>query len=188
MPRINPAPVPYECPEVEELGPKMQALAKDQWRLFCWRYTLSGGKAERSAIEAGYEPSNAAATATRLLQRPDVLEALQECAWQTMHSLAVVAVGALEDIIRDPSHKDRMKAIEGVLSRTGFIAKTGHETTVTHKLDQKSVDDRIAALASELGIDASKLLGKAKLLESLPLVEDAQVIDSEIDPEIADLF
>ena len=181
MPRVNLPDTPYDLPAPDDLGPKMQALEKEQWRIFCWRYTLNGGKVERSAIEAGYAPTNAAATGTRLLQRPDILDALHECSWTAMHGLTVIAIGALQDILLDPSHKDRMKAIEGVLSRTGFVAKTGHEMTVKHTMDQKQVDERIATLASELGIDPTKLLGKPKILESSPIVEEAVVVEEDVE-------
>jgi hypothetical protein len=55
--------------------------------------------------------------------------------------------------------KDRTKAIEILLNRTGLHALTEHKVKVEHTVDNEEALRKIAFLAKRVGIDPSKLLG-----------------------------
>lgn len=172
-------------PPFEDLGPKMQELRTDQQRLFCWHYMVCG-KVELAAINSGYNPNSAAVQGRRLLARPDIKEALRECSWSKLHSSAMQAILALEDVVSDPTHKDRLKAADMILSRVGFLAKTGTEVQVQHSMDQKQVDAAILKLSAELGIDGQKLLGsRGNFKTQLTNVVEAEILEED---DLSDLL
>jgi phage terminase small subunit len=190
MPRSYEMEITTTMPPLDELGPKMRALKKDQWRQFVWAYMLTGGRGSDAALAAGYTKGNATYTANRLLQNPDIEEAIRECNWRALNNSVVEAVLALREVVADPTHKDRIKAADMILARTGFIAQTGQQQTVTHQLDQKQVNEMITKLAGELGLDPAKLLGQSaspkKIPKSLPIIDLEPL--PELDPELAELF
>lgn len=148
-------------PDEDELGPKMRAL-KLQYRVFVWRFMNNGCNAAEAAAHAGYGRGDHQAEAnygSRLRYRPEILEAMHECAGRQLHGLSVPAIAALQEILMDQHSKLRMKAVEAVLARTGFPehrSVTMHHTTE----DSRQIRKDIEALARKLGMDPEVLLGE----------------------------
>lgn len=171
-----------ELPPFDQLGPKMQALRKDEQRLFVWAYVNNGGNATQAANDAGYGKGGNGqhSTGWRLTQRQDVKEAMHECTWLVMHTAAVPAVKALEHLVRDPNHKDHARAIEMVLARTGFLAKSEHTTKVEHVLDERTMLARIVALCEKNKWDKQAILGASAPQVKQIALPSAKYIEAEV--------
>ena len=130
----------------------------------------------QAAKDAGYGSMKMAGF--RLMQRPDVIAALQELGNGKLLSLAPKAIHALQMLVDDPNHKDHGKAVFAVLDRTGFHSKTEHKVTSVLRLNDTQVLSAIHSLAGELGMDPRKLLGSRAAAPSRE-AEDAEVIDYE---------
>jgi len=91
---------------------------------------------------------------------------------------APMAISELIKIAEDPNDKKyQIKAIELILNRTGHHATTEHKVEVAHTYsDQQSVA-RIVALAKQLQMDPTKLLGSA----GVKVDDKGQIIDAEFE-------
>lgn len=152
------------------LGPKMRALRDDRRRLFVLWMVRGAPSAAAAARAAGYSDKSEGAKvqAHHLMQDPHILEALHETSEKFMHSLVPRAVHALGRLINDPSHPGHVKALDMLLSRTGFVASTEHKVTVEDRRDPAVLLERVKQLSAQLGIDPAVLLGTApapKLIE-----------------------
>lgn len=138
----------------------------------------------KAARAAGYSDSGGSsirAQAYRLAHNDDILSAIKEEGQKRLSSSSIMAVNNLLDIANDmgTEKKDRLKAIEMILNRTGFHATSEHKVAVTHK--DETTDDqvkRLTVLAKTMGIDPQRLLGT--------LVTDAEYV--EVEDSIADLL
>ena len=152
-----------ELPPLAELGPAMKALKTERQRAFAWAFVTNGGNAGRAAAEAGYSPGNidgARVTGHRLAHTEAVLEAIHECCTRLIHSATPAAIRALLEIVNTVGAKDRARAAELILSRTGFPQTTEHMVKV--KKDEHTEAEMIAIcvkIAKELGVPGSKLIG-----------------------------
>src|SRR5450759_1929202 len=107
----------------DELGPKMAACSKQE-RLFVRALFANPGHGAgaRAARLAGYGNANSPnvtfwRAANRLFNRPRVADAIAEMTRLLMRSEAPQAVQAVREIIKDKSHKDRLKAARSVIDR-----------------------------------------------------------------------
>jgi len=160
----------------EAFGPCMKALPTDRMRGFVYCYVQNGGHLARAAAQAGYSSDTATSAATRLMHDDRILDALAECTWKSFNGMGVMAVRALEPILKNPLHKHHMKAIDSVLDRV---------------LPNKPVDDkqessedmvnRLLLFCEKTGADPKALLGplaeKVLRLAAKPVVAEAEVVE-----------
>lgn len=144
-----------------EFGPAMRRLTERE-RKFVVAWYLLGGNQSRAYVAAGYAAPNRNtidANASAVAHRPKVLAAIKEYAHSRLGSMVPLALSAMEEILRDPGHKDRAKVIQMVTDRTGLHATTEHKVTVEHTDDREEKLRRLAALAKANGVDPRRLLG-----------------------------
>lgn len=140
-----------EIPELRKLKPEYQR--------FIWEWTHNGCDARRAASTIGYSPGAGLA----LLKRDDVIQAITALTDRMLHSAAIPAIVALEEIVRDPLHKDRLKASAMILNRTGWPEVTEHRVRVEKVPDEAEMVRAATDLAKKLGIDPAQLVGRAAL-------------------------
>lgn len=155
-----------EVPD-EGLGPAMLALNAGQ-RKFVKAMILTGGQNQRrAALMAGYAPSSASQRGHVLAHDEDVQLALIEEGKKQMTAAAVLGTSILVEFMGSPTlaAKDRMRAIEMVFNRVGLQPVTEQKITVEHKMGTKELRAGIEALARELGMDPTKLLGNEGVID-----------------------
>ena len=170
-----------------ELGPAMKALPNDRWRAFVDCYLLEKpgrGAQANAARKAGFgNPKTSALSMTqiawRMLRDERIVAAIAEELRKMLRAGAPEAVKALQNIIRDPSHKDHGRAIGIVLSRTD------PETTHQHiDITHRNIDPQLEAIEElralrQLGTSREKMLelfggnGLARI-EALEAADTAQ--------------
>jgi len=167
------------------LGPAMQALLPRQRKFVVAMLDGGGTKYSRYAQIAGYsgDAEALASTGHRLAHDTKILAAIQEEGIRRVRASVGMATSQLVTLAETaPLHKDRLKAIEMILNRSGLHALTEHKVTVEHPTDPLSIVERIATLANKLGIDPKKLLGNNAQTESAPVV-DAEFTEVEAGTE-----
>jgi hypothetical protein len=170
-----------------QLGPAMKALPNERWRTFVEFYLLEKpgyGAQVNAARRAGFgkpksTPLNMARIASRLMRDDRVIAAIGEEARKLLRGGAPDAVKALQNMIRDPKHKDHARAVAMLLDRVDPITSHQH-VEVVHKhldLDTEGIEE-LRALR-QLGTTREKLIelfggnGLARL-EALEAADAAQ--------------
>lgn len=156
----------------ENWGPKMAALPNDRWRRFVveWLDGAKGGhggnaKGYSAALRrAGWKGKSDAAlavSARRIARDPRVLEAIQEEARKRLRGAVPMALAALDEIVEDKAHKDRLAAVKSVLDRAGLheVREEVHRHEV-FIADDPMMLERVRQLAGRLGVPVERLLGK----------------------------
>ena len=169
-----------------ELGPAMRALPNERWRNFV-RHLVADpkhGAITRAARAAGWGKSNTKAQtlskqAWAMSRDERVIAAIAEESRKVIRVGHPEAVAALFSVIRDPQHRDRMRAVAAVLDRCDPVV-TRHSVDVTHRHEDpdRAALEELKALR-QLGATRDKLLelfGPNGLdrLEALEAVENAQ--------------
>lgn len=118
------------------------------------------------AYRAGYTGGDEVMrqTGCRLAHDERILAAIQEEARGRMASGAIYAVSRLLELIADPkvSAANQLRGIEMLLNRVGLHAKIETTQNINHNiLTDDSMIKRIAALAGQLGLNPTALLGSA---------------------------
>jgi phage terminase small subunit len=133
------------------LGPAMLALNEKQRRFVFAFFEFSGhGQLAKAARAAGYgNPDSPAETYAkagwRLSQVDAVIEAIKEVAKKRVRSLAAPAVQAVEEIVLDVHHKDRLKAANRILDTFDAVEQRSHvDVSVSVKADHDA--EAVAAL------------------------------------------
>lgn len=143
-------------------GPAMAALPTDRQRKFVRALCETGGQNHTlAARKAGYTGNEITLnnTAHRLAHDPLILAALKEEADRRIRSGALLGASVLMEIAGDTMHKDRFRAAQELLNRSGLQVITEHKVTVDRGGNEKAMIERIASMAAQLGIDHKKLLG-----------------------------
>lgn len=151
-------------PGPEEFGPAMSAL-DDRQRAFVLALLEMGNENHGKAAKlAGY--GNEASTPNylymqghRVANNPKVREAMAEEARRRLDGNAWVAIGVVAEIMTNEkaANKDRLKAAEIVLNRTGFHAKT--ETLVkVEDVTTEAQIQRVLNMTKVLGLDPKPML------------------------------
>lgn len=153
-----------EDPDEEGLGPAMLALTLAQRRFVMAMVTI-GGTQKSCYVAAGYSntsDSSACTSATQLAGKPKIQAAMLEVGIGLLGAARIPAAKFLIDTIKNESveMKDRLKATEMIMNRTGMHATSEHKVAVTHK-DESSDElvKQITLMAKSLGVNPSKLLG-----------------------------
>jgi hypothetical protein len=110
----------------------------------------------------------------RCAHDPRVQAALFEQATLAMRASSAVAIRVVEEILTDPATepKDRLRAADMILSRTGFNTVSEQRIIVEHLSEREQIQ-KIRTLALRLGLDPVALLGNAGVAR--------EVIDAEFE-------
>jgi phage terminase small subunit len=151
----------------DALGPAMAACSKQE-RLFVRAlFAHPGhGAGARAARLAGYGNAKSPnvtywRAANRLFNRPRVADAIAEMTRLLMRSEAPQAVQAVREIIKDRSHKDRLKAARSVIDRADpveqrFVGEMHH--TITDKRDRDTNTLKYLRHLKDAGVDRDALI------------------------------
>lgn len=125
---------------------------------------------KRAAAEAGYTKPYHIAT---LMRNPQILAAIHEMTGTRLRAAALASQQAVEEILADPSHKDRGKTARWVLELSGFTVEHQQKITVDHQggLDANAMRAELARLLAVMP-QGQRLLTAAGL----------DVIDAEFEP------
>lgn len=169
-----------------KLGPAMKNL-NDRQRAFVIAMIEMGGiNYTRAAEAAGYGNGNVESACTqgnRLAHDETVIAAIHEEAQRRLRSGAIMAVQTLLEIANDRTaeHRDRLKATEMILNRSGLHAVTEHNVKVEHRdATDEGMIERIKLLAQKQGLDPIKLLGSAGIVVEAEFKEVLPEIDNEL--------
>jgi hypothetical protein len=124
-----------------QLGPAMQALPNEKWRAFCYHMTTlkpGHGLLTRACRAAGFgknsTPTNLAKLAWRLSHDERVIAAVAEESKKVIRLGHPEAAAAVLNLIRNPRHRDHMRAVDAVLSRADPIeSHSRHNIEVLHR-------------------------------------------------------
>jgi hypothetical protein len=174
-----------EARQPESFGPAMMRLTERQRAFVVALVTGPPGHGclTRTYLAAGYQPNgdrSLAGKGTYRLSRDErVLAAISEEARKIVRVHHPEVSQALLQVIRNPDHKDHVRAIGMVLDRVDPVT-TRHDMTVVHKVvdpDQEALEELRAA--RHIGATREKLIelfgfNGLERLEALEAVEKAQ--------------
>jgi phage terminase small subunit len=169
-------------PDWGPLGPKMAALNERQRNFVHAILTRKPGRgaATEAYKLAGYRARWPNKEAHSLLRNPKVIDAINEEAKKVVRGAGLAeAIVALQNMVRDPSHRDHARAVATILDRTDPVVTT-QKIDVRHTdLSGEAMIARIKELAAKHGLDAEKLLGGNGLTEAQKMIEGKPVIEGE---------
>jgi hypothetical protein len=150
-----------------QLGEAMRALPNEKWRAFCYHLVTQKpghGSLTRAARAAGFgknsTPTNLAKLAWRMAQDHRVIAAVAEESKKVIRLGHPEAVAAVLNLVRNPKHRDHMRACDAVLSRADPIeSHSRHNIEVLHRTldpDREALEE-LRALR-HLGTSREKLL------------------------------
>jgi len=130
-----------------ELGPAMRALPNNRWRAYVEFYLLETyrngnkdnyGAQAAAARQAGFgtpktTPRAMAHIAWRLMRDERMIAAVAEESRKYVRSIAPEAAKAVQNGVRDPSHKDHARFVAMALDRADPI-ESRQQIEVTHKI------------------------------------------------------
>lgn len=156
-------------PDDYQFGPAMQALTEKQQGFVIAMMETGGLNYTRAALAAGYtdnprHPGQVRAQAHRLAHDEKIQAAIKEESLRRLGAASFIAIKTVLEIADDRTAetKDRLKAAEMIMNRTGLHATSEHKVAVEHttKSDKETIA-RIEHLAKGLGLDPKVLLGRA---------------------------
>ena len=151
---------------------------------------LGGMNATQAAIAAGYsgkgDRNGAAVAASRLLQRPVIIQAIREEVERTLRAGVALGASVLEQLAREgKSESVRLQAAQALLDRGGMqlASLSEHHVVVEDKRTDAELLNRVQELARELGVGTRVIPGELAL-STTPRVTNpgyisVPVIDSE---------
>lgn len=156
-------------PDNARFGPAMAALNDRQKKFVLAMLEFGSLNHTRCALAAGYtgDDKTMRVTAHRLAHDDKVQAAIKEEARRRLNAGSLMAVSRLLQIADDEKtdKKDKLKAIEMILNRTGLPAQTEHKVEVTHVDTDMDAIERVKHLSKRLGLDATKLLGSVGVID-----------------------
>lgn len=181
----NDTPVAVIVPDEATLGPAMLRLTERQRKFVMAMIELGGMGHARAAISAGYsynpdKPNKIEVQAHSLAHDEKIQDAIKEVGIRMLNAGAILAVKTVLDIADNPQAemKDRLKAAEMIMNRSGLHAMTEHKATVVHKSESTSdTVKRIEQMAKKLGLDPAKLLGNCVIEGSFEEVPEDDLGD-----------
>jgi hypothetical protein len=150
-----------------QLGPAMQALPNSHWRSFVDHLVTQKpghGALTRACRAAGFgkqsTPTNLAKLAWRMSRDERFIAAVAEQSRKVLRIGHPEAVAAVLSLVRNPKHRDHMRAVDAVLSRADPIeSHSRHNIEVLHRTidpDREALEE-LRALR-HLGTPREKLL------------------------------
>jgi len=138
-------------------GPFLASLPPMQRKFVEQLYATPGIGQERALKLAGYKGNDVAAKkcAHRYMKYPAVQAAILELGGELYRAKLPKAIYALDAVMGDPTHRDHVKVLHGVLDRVGLHPVMESKQTVTHNIN---IDDMKAHLRVLLAKPALKAL------------------------------
>lgn len=158
-------------------GPAMKALTVRQ-RAFVISMLETGKQNNQlHAMNAGYsgEGNQLAVTGYKLAHDDRIQAAIHEEAQRRLNAAAVIATSRVVSLLDSVDEKIQLKAAAMLLNRTGLHEKTEHKVTVAHVEEDSTLIEKAKRLASELGVDITKMIGYSQE----PNFDRGPVIDAE---------
>lgn len=184
-----------------KLGPAMSNLNERQRAFVVAMVEMGGINFTRAALAAGYgngKTDAAAVQGNRLAHDENIIAAIHEEAYRRLRSGNIMAVQTLLEIADNQTaeNKDRLKACEMILNRSGIPATTEHLVKVERAdMSEEVMIKRIRQLAEKQGIDPVKLLGTTAVpvdaefsVIKTEAVESAHDDDTSEEDNLADIF
>jgi hypothetical protein len=181
-----------------QMSPEMRALPNDKWRMFCLALVTGPGghgkytDALRAAgIAEDSTKKNQAWRAHELAHDDRMIAAVRAESLRLVRAGHPEAVNALFEIVRDPTHKDRVRAAMAFLDRGDpIIAK--QDISITHLVidpDQEALEElralrQVGASREQIiQIFGGNYLPKLERLEAqdkAKRADEAKIIDAEV--------
>ena len=180
-----------------QMSPEMRALPNDAWRSFCHALVTGPGghgKYAAAARAAGLAKesttTNLAKLAWKIAHDDRMVAAIASESRRYMRAGHAQAVNALYAIAEDSKHKDQMRAISEILSRTDPVV-TKQDISVVHKIvdpDQEALEElralrQIGATKEKLielfGGNGLSRLEKLEAADNARRAADAKLIDAD---------
>jgi hypothetical protein len=150
-----------------QLSPELQALPNDKWRAFCYHLITQKpghGALTRACRAAGFgknsTPTNLAKLAWHMSRDERLIAAVAAESKKVIRLGHPEAVAAVLNLVRNPKHRDHMRAVDAVLSRADPIeSHSRHNIEVLHRTtdpDREALEE-LRALR-HLGTAREKLL------------------------------
>ena len=145
-------------------------------RVYTWSRVVGGMSRKNAVLAAGFSDSTPDVIRNaghRLEHDPEVQRAIEELSRSLMRSIGPKAVRVLAGIMLDKKakHRDRIAAATELMDRAGLNPVSQSHVLVEHKLSESQLDQKILALAAELGLsrdEAQKML-----------IDPSKVVDAE---------
>jgi hypothetical protein len=179
--------IPME--DESDLGPAMLALRPQEKIFVRMLFENPGhGAGAKAARAAGYgmkggAKNTAARSANRLFNRPRVIAAIAEMTGQQLRSDGPMAVSTVREIMKDKTHKDRLKAARTVIERADPVEQH-FSGTMHHTISNAPGSDaegiKLLAWLKSQGANQELLLnmfglnGLPRLERKLIEIEDGQ--------------
>jgi hypothetical protein len=167
--------------DVPEFGPHMLALANDRQRKFVAALydedapIKGAGLLLYAARKAGYGNAQGTTTdqalsviASRIVHDERVQAAIAEYSRTTIRAISPEAIRALREVIRDPKHRDHMRAISAIADRVYPIEQTHTVKVEDNRPPSIEATERVLARINELAVRA----GLPPLPAPSPVIED----------------
>jgi hypothetical protein len=170
----------------DRLGPAMLRLSKRRRAFVVAALEMPCATQAQVARAAGFGTPTSSDNVMKvrgcqLMHSEKIIAALHEEASKRLRSSTVLGAAVLVEIAKDPSHKDRLRAAEMLLNRTGFHELHERKLTVEHRdLTGAELTARITELAHRLGVDPSRLLGQN--LAPMKLIEAKAMETADVRP------
>jgi hypothetical protein len=150
-----------------QLSAELRALPNDAWRVACLELVTGPGghgrfsrAARRAGFGKGSSPSNLAKLAWKIFHDDRMIAAVASESRKYLRGSHPEAVAAVLNLVRNPKHRDHMRAVDAVLSRADPIeSHSRHNIEVLHRTvdpDREALEE-LRALR-HLGTPREKLL------------------------------
>jgi hypothetical protein len=176
-----------------ELGPAMRGLPNNRWRAYVEFYLLETytnsnkdnyGAQAAAARQAGFgtaktTPRSMAHIAWRLMRDERMIAAVAEETRKYVRALAPEAAKAVQNGVRDPSHKDHARFVAMTLDRADPI-ESRQQIEVTHKIvdpDQEALEELRACL--KLNVPREELINNFGGNRLPALLAQLEAVDKE---------
>jgi hypothetical protein len=165
--------------------PQSERPLSTRERVFIEKYMEFGGGRGAglpAALAAGFKRSYAPFAAHRMLRRPIVARVIEERQKIRLRVLVPKAVDAIEEILDDKGHKDRLKAANQILNRVDpLLVAHQHAIDVTVKSDDE-IGLKLLRWLRELGA-SREMMESVFGINGLPLLEEQLDGRQESEPD-----
>ena len=163
-------------------GPAMSALSPIR-RAFVVAFNNAGGKnATEAGRAAGYKNTeHLRSTVHDLLHDPNVQAAIIEDARARLAGDLHATLDIIDEIARNPQHKDRLAAAKVMLHHAGMVEVTKREVAVTHTITLDQKIERYKALLAQTGAAPDPALAPLIEGEFTDVTADHQAVRAAAD-------
>jgi hypothetical protein len=154
-----------------QLSDAMKRLPNDSWRAAAYArfYVADNTEACRLAGFADKSRGSLNVTAHRLFHDPRMLLALKELGEKHLVAGIPDALRAIDEIVADREHPDRLKAAKMRIDRA-YPLQTTHRVEVEHKHvavpDEAALTETLNTIALRFGLDQQKVISRPQVIDA----------------------